>query len=124
MEMGKYCLCLDSPPVPSANSWPSFSDSLRTPSTASWGCFLFSSTPGPPHPPPRLFLLRLLYSHSIESSQITTAAMEPAFGLLSQGASYSLLRAVKKGEAWNQAVSLPGSISVYFNVGSPQNGRW
>lgn len=52
------------------------------------------STPGPP----TLFPLSLPYSH-FESSQITTAAMEPALGLLSQGASYSLLRRVQKGAA-------------------------
>lgn len=68
---------------------------------------------------PTLVLLRLPYSHFIKSSQITTAAMVPALGLLSQGACQGLLRAVQKGEALNQAFPFSGSVSSYFSVGCP-----
>lgn len=50
---------------------------------------------------------------------MTTAAVESALDLLSQEAGYSLLRAVRQGEVWNQALAFPGSASLYFNVGNP-----
>lgn len=77
---------------------------LFPPFLNSWPCTLFS-----------LFALLPLQGYF----HITTAAMDSALDLLSLGAGYSLLRAVRHGEAWNQALAFPGSASLYFNLGSP-----
>lgn len=114
MEMGEHCLCLNSLPIPQGScgqaSW-----TLSKPLALLRGAV--SSFPQllVPHPIPSVWL----YSHYREYFHMTTAAVESALDLLSQEAGYSLLRAVRQGEVWNQALAFPGSASLYFNVGNP-----
>ena len=53
---------------------------------------------------------------------MTTAAVESALDLLSQGAGYSLLRAVRQREVWNQALAFPGSASCILTWGIHRMG--
>lgn len=113
MEMGKHCLCLNSPLIPQGTrgqaSW-----TLSRPLALLRGAV--SSFPQllAPHP-----ILSVCPTPLQGYFHITTAAMDSALDLLSQGAGYSLLRAVRHREAWNQALAFPGSASLYFNLGSP-----